>query len=289
MLYSCDFSDKTSPKDSQDSSSTTPLTLDDIVALGTGRRSEKAKERLKVARRSLEDKEQAKRALEGALMLSVPSSVRDESMLVEEMSKEGLMTRMSLKRAAEHSSLVSSVVSIPLAKTRKINTDLLLQPQPKNSSKKNNKKETGTAKNGAKQILNDVAFQQRLSKSVQHKNTKTTKSVTERTINSSVKVEESSTRKGPFSASCSLSTPTNLPQQPCLCKRSASTLVGDNGKGWEGTATLCHGSRLRFGCLHFVLSIAGRPGHNELVKSLLELMSSSDTTTTTSAPSFSSI
>ena len=280
VLYSCDFSDKTGPKDIQDGNSlSTPLTLDDITALGTGRRAERAKERLKSARKSLEEKEHARRAIEGALMLSVPLSVRDESMLVEEMSKEGLMTRMSLKRAAENSSLVSSVVSIPLAKTRKIGSDLLLQPQQKNNTKKNNKKEANTTKNGAKQILTDVAFQQRLSKSIQHKNTKTVKTMPDRLTNTTVKVEpldsvslneeKKMTPTGVFST-----LNTQIPQPPCLCKRSASSLVGNSGKGWEGTATLYHGSRLRFGCLHFVLSVAGRPGHIDLVKSVLELTDS---------------
>ena len=59
---------------------------------------------------------------------------------------------------------------------------------------------------------------------------------------------------------------------PCLCRRSASCLVGTNRKGWEGTATLYHGSRLRFGCLQFVFSIAGRPGHTELLDSLFPLL-----------------
>lgn len=62
------------------------------------------------------------------------------------------------------------------------------------------------------------------------------------------------------------------PSTPCLCRRSASCLVGTNRKGWEGTATLYHGSRLRFGCLQFVLSVAGRPGHTELLDSLLPLL-----------------
>lgn len=64
------------------------------------------------------------------------------------------------------------------------------------------------------------------------------------------------------------------PTLPCLCRRSTSSLVGTNRKGWEGTATLYHGSRLRFGCLQFVFSIAGRPGHPELVEALSHLLQS---------------
>lgn len=64
------------------------------------------------------------------------------------------------------------------------------------------------------------------------------------------------------------------PTTPCLCRRSASCLVGTKRKGWEGTATLYHGSRLRFGCLQFVFSIAGRPGHSELLGALSLLLQS---------------
>lgn len=67
---------------------------------------------------------------------------------------------------------------------------------------------------------------------------------------------------------------TPAPTLPCLCRRSTSSLVGTNRKGWEGTATLYHGSRLRFGCLQFVFSIAGRPGHSELVEALSHLLQS---------------
>ena len=67
---------------------------------------------------------------------------------------------------------------------------------------------------------------------------------------------------------------TDPPSTPCLCRRSASCLVGTNRKGWEGTATLYHGSRLRFGCLQFVFSVAGRPGHTELINTLSSLLQS---------------
>ena len=62
------------------------------------------------------------------------------------------------------------------------------------------------------------------------------------------------------------------PAKPCVCRRSASCLVGTTRKGWEGTATLYHGSRLRFGCLQFVFSTAGKPGHTELLESLSPLL-----------------
>ena len=62
------------------------------------------------------------------------------------------------------------------------------------------------------------------------------------------------------------------PASPCLCRHSPSCLVGTNRKGWEGTATLYHGSRLRFGCLQFVFSVTGRPGHTELLDALSPLL-----------------
>lgn len=70
----------------------------------------------------------------------------------------------------------------------------------------------------------------------------------------------------------------DAPANPCLCRRSASCLVGTDRKGWEGTATLYHGSRLRFGCLQFVFSVSGKPGHAELVDSLSPLLSSGEPT-----------
>ena len=43
---------------------------------------------------------------------------------------------------------------------------------------------------------------------------------------------------------------------PCSCRASGSSLIGGSGAGWEGTAVLHHGSFIKFGCLHFVFSIA---------------------------------
>ena len=58
--------------------------------------------------------------------------------------------------------------------------------------------------------------------------------------------------------------------QPCLCKRSASSLIGNNGKGWEGAALISHGSKLRFGCIQLCLSISNKPGHSELLQALYD-------------------
>lgn len=60
------------------------------------------------------------------------------------------------------------------------------------------------------------------------------------------------------------------PHRTCVCKRSASSVLGSDGKGWEGAANIYHGSRLRFGCIQLVMSVAGRPGHTELLHALRE-------------------
>lgn len=272
VLYSCDFSDK-----NPSSFSSVHLTVDDITALGSGRRAQKAKERLNIARKSLEDKREAKRALEAALKLAVPASILDESFLAEEMSKaEGLVTRMGLKRVAAE----TSVVSIPLAKTRKIDpaveqkpstgaqdklkTNAILATQTKNSC---NKKTTNPNSQLKKNSLNchrapsvnkDYAHPHQIKRE-----TKTASLLVRQTLGAKEAAECSTTLSKELQ-----------PIVPCMCKRSASSVVGSNGKGWEGTATLYHGSKLRFGCIQFVLSLAGRPGHAELVKELSKVANS---------------
>ena len=274
VLYSCDFSDK-NPL----SFSSVHLTVDDITALGSGRRAQKAKERLNIARKSLEDKHEAKRALEAALKLAVPASILDESFLAEEMSKaEGLVTRMGLKRVAAE----TSVVSIPLAKTRKIDpaveqktitskpsagaqdklkTNATLATQARNSNKKTSNPNSQMKKNSVNchraPPVKDSAHTHQIKRE-----TKTAFLPVRQTL-------------GTKEAECS-TTLSKEPQPlvPCMCKRSASSVVGSNGRGWEGTATLYHGSKLRFGCIQFVLSLAGRPGHAELVEGLSKVANS---------------
>lgn len=46
--------------------------------------------------------------------------------------------------------------------------------------------------------------------------------------------------------------------RPCSCSASSSTLIGGSGAGWEGTATLHHGSYVKIGCLQFVFSVVNR-------------------------------
>ncbi|KAL8571389.1 hypothetical protein ACOMHN_046564 [Nucella lapillus] len=45
------------------------------------------------------------------------------------------------------------------------------------------------------------------------------------------------------------------PGRQCGCKSSSLSLMGSSGPGWEGTATLNHGSYIQLGCLQFVFSI----------------------------------
>ncbi len=288
VLYSCDFSDKSTSSSScspstSASNSSVSLTLDDITELGSGRKAEKARERLSHARKSLEDKREAKRALEAALKLAIPASVLDESYLAEEMSKvDGLVTRMGLKRVAAE----TSVVSIPLSKTRKIDSTL---EQKTNTLKlltgalDKSKTNLALARNGTKKTTgtnNQLKINNRTH--LRAPNNQSTHTPPPQGIKKEVKKAPLSLPRqasdGKNTEPTSISTAAALlpkkPIVPCLCKRSASSVVGTSGKGWEGTATLYHGSKLRFGCIQFVLSLAGRPGHAELVDGLSKVSNS---------------
>ena len=231
VLYSCDISDKDpAPKEQP-----IPLTLDDILAMGKGRRAAKSRAKLEAARRTLKDKQKAKMALEGALRLTVPSST-DDALLAEELSKsEGLMTRTGLKRVSIESHNLS-VVSIPLSKARKVEV-------PGNAIKKDCEQKTKPPKITAEK-----------SKSVSNSANKT----------SPTKALRNHTK---------LNSPCHkqLPTRPCLCdKDRAESSERAEEERLEGTALLAHGSRLRFGCLEFVLSVAGCSGHSELLTALTE-------------------
>lgn len=41
--------------------------------------------------------------------------------------------------------------------------------------------------------------------------------------------------------------------------------------GWSGSARLFHGSLIRVGCVQLLLSVAGQPGHAELIQSMVTL------------------
>ncbi len=257
VLYSCDFSDKPCREDSFKSyhspaSSITPshppppsLTLDDLRALGTGLRADRARARLQATRKNLEDLERAQKALEGALKLVRP------------FSREGAAQSESTlgKRTTEN----SSVVSIPLSKTKKMCT-VSISPKKANSHHSNPVK----ASSNLKQVSHQNASKPPSIVTSSQKSLQAPHSTAPTTHKSNPSTDEPSAQPRHLHS-------LQRYQKPCVCKRSASSLVGSNGKGWEGTALLCHGSRVRFGCVQFVLSIAGRPGHSELVRAILEL------------------
>lgn len=254
VLYSCDFSSKLSMDQSD-----VVLTLDDLSSLGKGRRASRAKARLEAARKSLRDKEEAKRALEAALQLSAP--VKDDLSLAEELSKcEGLMTRTGLKRVAATESVTNAagssvVLSIPLSKAKKLDP----------SSKK------GTAKKTSPSKLQQDTAPKETEVGEENISPPTTKHRNKfgPAPHVPTKTEGSSEIQSMDTGGVLLdSEGTAHHSVPCGCSKSLSSVAGPSGKGWEGTATLYHGSRLRFGCLQFILSLAGGPGHSELVQAL---------------------
>ncbi len=233
VLYSCDISDK----DPSPNEQSTALTLDDIIGTGSGRRASRCRAKLEAARHALKDQHKAKAALDGALRLTIPMSAQDDALLAEELSKsEGLITRTGLKRVSIESTQNPSVVSIPLSKARKLEIT-------------ENKKEIdrkSASKYPSQPALRDFSTNSVKSQSLIH----------ERTIH-----KDSSTSSIP-TVKC-------FPTRPCVCDNNEDT-ESRRDERLEGTAVLTHGSRLRFGCLEFVLSMAGCPGHSELISVLLE-------------------
>ena len=231
VLFSCDISDK----DLSPNEQPTTLTLDDIIGTGSGRRASRCRAKLEAARHALKDKQKAKIALEGALRLTIPISAQDDALLAEELSKsEGLMTRTGLKRVSIESTQNPSVVSIPLSKARKLE----LTENKKEINKKS------ASKYPSQPVLRDSTTNSGKSQS----------SICERTIHKD--------------STSSIPTVKCFPTRPCLCDSNDDAERRD--ERLEGTAVLTHGSRLRFGCLEFVLSMAGCPGHSELISVLLE-------------------
>ena len=206
VLYSCDFSDKL-PNDV-----TNPpyLLADDIVGRGAGRRAEKAKKRLITARKSLQEKTQAAKALSAACKLSksiVKDYMPDNTIIATVGSKRRRSTDEG--SSSPNGSPACSIVSIPLSKTKKTT-----------NNRTSNEKKRITLVPEKKPALTD----------------------------------HQSTHPADYKA--------------CYCKRSASSLIGTGGKGWEGAAMVSHGSKLRFGCIQLVLSISNKPGYNELQQAL---------------------
>ena len=276
VLYSCDFSVAPSPDTSKD----LVLTLDDLSALGSGRRASKARARLEAARRSLRDKEKAKRALEAALRLSAP--VKDDFSLAEEMSKcEGLMTRTGLKRvAATESNAAASgsagganssvVLSIPFTKTKKSET---ANSKKGSVAKRQSPSRPETAQR-VTELKNKKAAVPPVAKQETRMTSETSPTGTQQSqtaVGLAPLIKEGSSDDMALSSSQTLLLKEEARGShyiPCDCDKNPSSALEFEGKGWEGTATLYHGSRLRFGCLQFILSLAGRPGHKELIHAL---------------------
>ncbi len=210
--------------------------------------------RLKHMRKSVGSKEEARRAVERAIRMATP--IKDDLSLAEEMSKcEGLMTRTGLKRVAAESASThalsnavlpgsSTLLSIPLSKTKK--TEAIANSPPRRS--------LATSKTAGK-------LNARIQNSPKRQNVKAD-SPTSRASPRHQSQESRSSEEEAATADEPMEVAT------CDCHVSLTSLVGSNGRGWEGTATLTHGSRLRFGCLQFILSLSGQPGHSELIQAL---------------------
>jgi hypothetical protein len=248
------------------------LTLDDISALGSGRRASRARARLEAARKSLRDKEQAKQALEAALRLSAP--MKDDLSLAEEMSKcEGLMTRTGLKRVAATEGSVaggnsSVVLSIPFTKTKKSET----VNSKKGSAKKQSPSQPDSVQRAADLKNNNKAVpgivKQEARGRVKSEPTAVEPQQSQTVNRLSPSLKEKNDIETPSSYQALLKRARGTCYVPCGCDNSPSSVFKFEGRGWEGTATLYHASRLRFGCLKFILSLAGRPGHEELIQAL---------------------
>ena len=273
VLYSCDFSDK--GRDDGNRLEPPVFTLDNLTARGVGLRAERARARIEEARKSLEEKEQARRALEGALKLARPSlSVEDSANGGSRNHSDSRPVLLGSKRISD-----SSVVSIPLSKTKRHcaeDSPKRVSPQKPSPVRDKGLRNTNHERDSKAAILKcheELDCHRRESPSP-NKNKNTPSPNKNKTTPSPNKKASAESKSSPQELSQLTSSLRGEPvtfSQPCICKRSASSLVGGNGKGWEGTATLYHGSRLRFGCVQFVLSIAGRPGHGELVKALVAL------------------
>ena len=252
VLLSCDSADRRPPEGPP------PLTIDSLLARGLGLRAGRARLRLEAAREALNnDKEKAKMAVDKALSLPYKSPVESDA--------------LTAKRGQDTS---SSAPTTPTVKTRKMSS--------RKSAMKNGEAIVGGAIPAT--TTEGTAAQTATASSCEPEVNNHTRTV-ETDIETKVPI---SFNQPPLpctiSGSRSLLT-SGQPSEtkveeakmeaeeghgrPCQCQRGAF-LCAD--RGWEGTALLHHGSRIQFGCLQFVLSVAGKPGHKELVEAFLELL-----------------
>ena len=268
VLYSCDFSDKGRHADPPRPDGyfavrgfTTPLHRPTAM--------DQAARKVYEAKKYLGgSKEAGRRAVEKAIRMAMP--VKDDLSLAEEMSKcEGLMTRTGLKRVAAESagSLSTSgssgalpgsttFLSIPLSKTKR--TDVVASPPRKSTGSSK-----GANRNSAKSELLHKQSSSQTERPVKELPTEGKKSLTDQ---GSVGINL--LRSSPCAAELSTASEAPPVGVSCDCRDSLTNKLGSTGKGWEGTATLTHGSRLRFGCVQFILSLTGQPGHSELIQAL---------------------
>ena len=251
VLYSLDFSDK-----SQDSN---PPSLNSYCNMSETNTplhkhlvTNQAVNKLQSARKVLENKQEARRAMEAVIRRSAP--VKDDLSLAEEMSKgEGLMTRTGLKRVtaeASGASLSSGaglnvppvVFSIPISKTTEAGSGL----QPKKTPVYKTRGVGKGSATGELLLKNAEDLEKKLER---------VSAVPQPQSQASTAIEPERQLASSHTVLCD------------CCHRNQTNMAG-NEKGWEGTATLTHGSHLRFGCLHFILSLAGHPGHSEMIQAL---------------------
>ena len=288
VLYCCDFSDKKPTisatvttwekggggggEEGRGGSAvggTAAMTLNDLVSsAGDGLRSARAKMRLMAARRRLAgDRDRAVHAIESAIRLG---SHRVSSSSSQASSGGG--SGSGVKRSLDGSFAADkSTVSIPLTKTRRMAAESGRRNTINSSSSSNNTLERDSSKTVSNRLLLNSLREGSVAKSSTAELRTKNLTILPPPPPSSLSPPKA---KAPLSAWSSSLLSEESFSQPCLCKGSAAVLVGTSGKGWEGTATLSHGSRLRIGCIQFIMSVAGRPGHSELVQALLDLQKS---------------
>ena len=286
VLLCCDFAERHPPEPPA------TLTIDGLMARGQGLRAERARLRLEAAREALGgDKDKAKKALEKVLSLPYRSPVEPDT-----NSSSSAGGGLGTKRGPD---AIGPAPNTPTMKTRKMSSR---KPATKNGEVVGGGGGGGGVVPASTTTTPSVTIDSAVTQAIgcgrnyvgEASEGDTHTSTVERSTDLKTPVMTSS--QSPSQACGCTQTVHPLSQQtgtkleakeepvpelsdveegvlsPCLCQHSASLLVGSTGRGWEGTALLHHGSRVQFGCLQFVVSMAGKPGHSELVQASLELL-----------------